>query len=365
MQAICILMGIPEADRHQLFAWIEHTFDFKGGREAFETTDEVARAAAAMFEYGTALIAEKRAHPADDMLSIVCHAAARRRGPARAHRPGAAVLLLVAVGGRRRHHAQRDRGRGRRARRVPRSVARAARRRRGERDRGRGDRALDAPGRVQPPHRDARPRARAARPIARRRQGRVLGSVREPRRGRVRRPVPLRPRAATRIRISASATACTTASARTWPGSRSASCSTSSRARVGDDRAHRPGRVDAQQQAHRHPAPAGPAAPARVRSGCGADRRRGSGCRASSPVVVAGGSFAAGVAARTNGVGSVSERDHAFVDVVHPLAVERARRPRAPEVPPRLHLAPEAERERARQQDLVLVRRRRGTFGST
>jgi cytochrome P450 len=74
MQAICILMGIPEADRHQLFEWIEHSFDFKDGRESFETTDDVAQAAAAMFEYGTALIAEKRAHPADDMLSIVCHA---------------------------------------------------------------------------------------------------------------------------------------------------------------------------------------------------------------------------------------------------------------------------------------------------
>jgi cytochrome P450 len=74
MQAICILMGIPEADRHQLFQWIEHSFDFKDGRQAFETTEEVSRAAAAMFEYGRALIAEKRAHPADDMLSVVCHA---------------------------------------------------------------------------------------------------------------------------------------------------------------------------------------------------------------------------------------------------------------------------------------------------
>jgi cytochrome P450 len=74
MQAICILMGIPEADRHQLFEWIEHSFDFKGGRDAFETTSEVSGAAAAMFEYGTALVAEKRAHPADDMLSVVCHA---------------------------------------------------------------------------------------------------------------------------------------------------------------------------------------------------------------------------------------------------------------------------------------------------
>ncbi len=74
MQAICILMGIPEADRHQLFEWIEHSFDFKDDREAFENTDEVTQAAIKMFEYGSALIAEKRAHPADDMLSVVCNA---------------------------------------------------------------------------------------------------------------------------------------------------------------------------------------------------------------------------------------------------------------------------------------------------
>ena len=71
MQAICMLMGIPEADRHQLFRWIEHVFDFRGNREAFESTDEAARAGAAMFEYGAALIARKRAQPADDMLSVV------------------------------------------------------------------------------------------------------------------------------------------------------------------------------------------------------------------------------------------------------------------------------------------------------
>jgi len=74
MQAICVLLGIPEDDRHQLFAWIEHAFDFKDDREAFEATDAVANAAASMFEYGVALIAEKRAHPADDMLSVVCNA---------------------------------------------------------------------------------------------------------------------------------------------------------------------------------------------------------------------------------------------------------------------------------------------------
>ncbi len=74
MQAICVLLGIPETDRHQLFHWIEHSFDFKGDRGSFETTDEVAQAAALMFAYGSDLIAEKRRNPADDMLSVVCHA---------------------------------------------------------------------------------------------------------------------------------------------------------------------------------------------------------------------------------------------------------------------------------------------------
>jgi cytochrome P450 len=83
MQAMCILMGIPESDRHRLFDWIEHSFDFKDDREAFETTDDVARAAASMFEYGTQLIAEKRAHPADDMLSVVCNATLPGEDPPR------------------------------------------------------------------------------------------------------------------------------------------------------------------------------------------------------------------------------------------------------------------------------------------
>jgi cytochrome P450 len=74
MQMICILLGVPEADRHTLFEAVEHVFDFRGGREAFETTPEGAAAQAQMAEYGTALIAAKRAHPTDDMLSIVVHA---------------------------------------------------------------------------------------------------------------------------------------------------------------------------------------------------------------------------------------------------------------------------------------------------
>src|SRR5207302_10583617 len=62
---------------------------------------------------------------------------------------------------------------------------------------------------------------------------------------------------------------------------------------------------------------------------------------------------------RGKGGYALGERHHAFVDVVHALTVERASRPRAPQVPPRLYLAPEPEHQRAGQQDLVRVVRLR------
>jgi len=73
LQAIALLLGVPEADRHQLGSWVDHTFDFKD-RGYLEPTAEVAAAQASMFEYGTALIAEKRRNPGDDMLSVVVQA---------------------------------------------------------------------------------------------------------------------------------------------------------------------------------------------------------------------------------------------------------------------------------------------------
>ena len=68
-----MLMGVPEHDRHRVGEWVDHTFDFKD-RKYLESTDEVAAAQAQMFEYGAHLIAEKRARPTDDMLSVVAHA---------------------------------------------------------------------------------------------------------------------------------------------------------------------------------------------------------------------------------------------------------------------------------------------------
>jgi cytochrome P450 len=73
MQAICILLGVPEADRHRLFECTDRCFDFRSG-DAFEETDEFRAAMAELLTYGSALIAEKRRRPTDDMLSVVVHA---------------------------------------------------------------------------------------------------------------------------------------------------------------------------------------------------------------------------------------------------------------------------------------------------
>lgn len=82
MQAICILLGVPETDRHRVFEWIEHSFDFRD-RGAFENTDGTRRAAAELYAYGAELIAAKRAHPADDMLSVVVEATLPDEDPPR------------------------------------------------------------------------------------------------------------------------------------------------------------------------------------------------------------------------------------------------------------------------------------------
>jgi cytochrome P450 len=69
LQMICFLMGIAEEDRHELFAVVEPGFDFRVGNGT-----EREPAAFDMTAYGHDLIAEKRARPTDDMLSIVVHA---------------------------------------------------------------------------------------------------------------------------------------------------------------------------------------------------------------------------------------------------------------------------------------------------
>jgi cytochrome P450 len=74
MQMICLLLGVPESERHWLFEAVEPGFDYRGSRKSFEADATTEDARRRMFDYGTALIAEKRARPADDMLSVAVHA---------------------------------------------------------------------------------------------------------------------------------------------------------------------------------------------------------------------------------------------------------------------------------------------------
>ena len=71
MQMICILLGVPESERHWLFEAIEPSFDFGGSRTAAITRLSVEEAGSRMYTYGQELIAAKRARPTDDMLSVV------------------------------------------------------------------------------------------------------------------------------------------------------------------------------------------------------------------------------------------------------------------------------------------------------
>jgi cytochrome P450 len=74
MQMICILLGVPESERHWLFAAIEPSFDFGGSRKASITRLSIEEAGSRMYNYGQELIASKRAAPSDDMLSVVANA---------------------------------------------------------------------------------------------------------------------------------------------------------------------------------------------------------------------------------------------------------------------------------------------------
>ena len=73
MQMICLLLGVPESERHWLFEAIEPQFDFGGSRTAALSRLSVEEAGSQMYAYGLELIAAKRAEPTDDMLSVVAN----------------------------------------------------------------------------------------------------------------------------------------------------------------------------------------------------------------------------------------------------------------------------------------------------
>lgn len=67
-QAICIVLGIPEADRADLLDWLD------AGIEADSASIVSADATKLIREYAAGLIADKRAHPDDGIMSTIVHA---------------------------------------------------------------------------------------------------------------------------------------------------------------------------------------------------------------------------------------------------------------------------------------------------
>jgi cytochrome P450 len=74
LQAIAMLMGIPDEDRHDLMAWTNATLTYDD-RELGTRSTRSEQAAAAMAAYGTALIERTRAAGGDDIVATVALAA--------------------------------------------------------------------------------------------------------------------------------------------------------------------------------------------------------------------------------------------------------------------------------------------------
>lgn len=74
LQAICMLLGVPQERRDELCDWVDTGFDR-------DRSGEAPAAHAKNLDFARELIEEKRASPADDMLSIVVHATLEDEDP--------------------------------------------------------------------------------------------------------------------------------------------------------------------------------------------------------------------------------------------------------------------------------------------
>ena len=69
LHVIADLVGVPEADRRQVFDWTEQTFGF----DASVTAEQRTAAAMAMYAYADAMCEERRDNPRDDLMSVLLH----------------------------------------------------------------------------------------------------------------------------------------------------------------------------------------------------------------------------------------------------------------------------------------------------
>ena len=70
LQTIAQILGVPQADRHRLFAWTSVILDYRE-RELAEVSPALVEAGLGLRGYAEELIAKKRREPGEDMLSVV------------------------------------------------------------------------------------------------------------------------------------------------------------------------------------------------------------------------------------------------------------------------------------------------------
>lgn len=101
LQAIAMLMGIPQEDRAFLMEWADATLDFED-HDPGAPSPRAQRAQAEMSSYCETMLEHKRAEPGKDLLSIITHAVlpeeAEPGGPLSAIEQSMFFHLLVAAG---------------------------------------------------------------------------------------------------------------------------------------------------------------------------------------------------------------------------------------------------------------------------
>ena len=80
LQAICMLLGVPNEDRRMLCEWVDITSETLTQEEM---SSEPSEAGVNMFLYGQRLIQERIENPGDDLLSVVIHGELPDQDPSR------------------------------------------------------------------------------------------------------------------------------------------------------------------------------------------------------------------------------------------------------------------------------------------
>ena len=218
LEIICEMIGLPESDWHRMFE-LSNTMIGFDDPELQATPDAGADAATEIYMYCNDIAADRRANPREDLMTALVEA--ELDGDRLDELELNLFFVTLVVAGNETTRNLINHGtlalidhpdQAQRLRDDPEPLP----------ERGRGDVALGHLDPQLPPHRH--PRHGARRPGHQgRRQGRHLLHGRQPRPGGLRRSRTGSTSAATPTTTSPSAgVACTSASARTWPGPRSA-----------------------------------------------------------------------------------------------------------------------------------------------